>query len=79
MTRNRKRPEIAARRRHRFTVLSGSYRFLVAMSQEILNELRRLNSARIGSDELSRLAPRKRAQAVKAALEAHHRGTSRCC
>jgi hypothetical protein len=49
------------------------------MSHELLNELGRLNSARVGEAELSRLAPRVRVRAVKAALVEHHKGASRCC
>ena len=52
---------------------------VATLLHEILNELRRLNSARLGADELARLAPRDRARAVKTALAAHHQGTSRCC
>ena len=46
---------------------------------EIEKELRRLNSARMGEAELSRLEPRDRARAVKSALAAHHRNSARCC
>ena len=42
-------------------------------------ELRRLNRARIDSTEFSKLPPRSRRNAVKAALAAHHRNRSRCC
>lgn len=52
---------------------------LRALFHEIEMELRHLNSARIGKSELSRLAPRDRARAVKAALAAHHRSSARCC
>ena len=52
---------------------------LPRLVRELLKELRRLNSARLGEGELSRLAPRDRARAVKTALAAHHKGTSRCC
>jgi hypothetical protein len=60
-------------------MLSGCVHSVVEVSQEMAIELRRLNSARLGEDELSRLAPRERARAVKAALDAHHAGISRCC
>ena len=60
--------------------LSQSLYFLAGrLSHQLVAELRRLNSARVGIDELSRLAPRDRARAVKAALAAHHKGRSRCC
>jgi pilus assembly protein TadC len=49
------------------------------LSHELIKELARLNSARIGNDELSRLAMRDRTHAVKAALAAHHGGSWRCC
>ena len=49
------------------------------LSQQIIEELERLNSARLGKETLSQLTPRKRARAVKAALEAHHHGITRCC
>ncbi len=49
------------------------------LSHEIVKELKRLNSARLGKETLSRLTPRQRARAVKAALEAHHGGITRCC
>lgn len=49
------------------------------MSHELVVELARLNAARVGSFELSRLAPRARVRAVKAALADHHGGISRCC
>jgi len=42
-------------------------------------ELRRLNHARIDSDKFSKLAPRDRRRAVKAALADHHSNTPRCC
>ena len=55
--------------------------FVIAQQlwHELVDELRRLNSARLGSDELSRLDPRVRVHAVKAAVAAHHEGISRCC
>ena len=46
---------------------------------ELMNEMRRLNRARLDSEELARLAPRDRVRAVKAALAAHHQKASRCC
>ena len=49
------------------------------LSHEIVKELERLNSARLGKEALSRLTPRQRTRAVKAALEAHHAGITRCC
>jgi len=54
-------------------------RILGTLSHELAMELRRLNSARIGREELSSLAPRNRVLAVKAALAAHHKGSARCC
>jgi hypothetical protein len=61
------------------SALVKSLRLVAGLSREIVNELRRLNSARLGQDELSRLARGQRARAVKDALAAHHRGASRCC
>jgi hypothetical protein len=46
---------------------------------EIVKEYQRLNSARLGKDELSRLASRDRVHAVKVALAEHHKGSARCC
>jgi hypothetical protein len=46
---------------------------------EIVKEYSRLNSARIGKDELSQLGSRERVHAVKAALAEHHKGSARCC
>jgi hypothetical protein len=54
-------------------------KFIAGVSHEIMKELRRLNSARMGQNELSRLARGERARAVKDALAAHHQGVSRCC
>jgi hypothetical protein len=51
----------------------------VKLSHQIVKELERLNSARLGKKALSQLTPRERARAVKAALEAHHGGITRCC
>jgi hypothetical protein len=42
-------------------------------------ELRRLNCARMDSAVLASMQPRERSKAVKAALAAHHRNSSRCC
>jgi len=42
-------------------------------------ELRRLNRARLDSAALASMQPRERRKAVKAALAAHHRNSSRCC
>jgi hypothetical protein len=52
---------------------------VLKLSYQIVKELERLNSARLGKATLSRLPPRQRAHAVKAALEAHHARTTRCC
>jgi hypothetical protein len=49
------------------------------LSHELVTELRRLNSARIGERELSHLAPSERVRAVKSALATHHDRSSRCC
>ena len=49
------------------------------LCHEIVTEYQRLNSARLGKDELSRLASRDRVRAVKAALVEHHKGSARCC
>jgi hypothetical protein len=45
----------------------------------IVIELRRLNRARMDSAALASMQPRERRKAVKAALAAHHRNSSRCC
>lgn len=42
-------------------------------------ELRRLNSARLGSSRLGRLARRDRVRAVKEELKRHHQNPNRCC
>lgn len=42
-------------------------------------ELMRLNSGLIGEERLSRLPPRDRVRAVKAALARRHNGVTRCC
>jgi len=63
-----------------FATLSQRLHFLaMRLSHELANELARLNSARLGDDELSQLTLRDRARAVKAALAEHHKGISRCC
>ena len=63
-----------------FATVSQRLCFLAQrLSHELIKELQRLNSARMGGDELSQLAPRDRVRAVKAALGAHHRGSGRCC
>ncbi len=49
------------------------------VAAELYRELGRLNRARIGSEEFSRLSARERARAVKGALKAHHRNSGRCC
>lgn len=49
------------------------------LCHEIVKEYQRLNSARLGKDELSRLASRDLVNAVKAALAEHHKGSARCC
>lgn len=75
-----RRPQIAADQRRSLAALFQRLQFLVrTMSHELGKELRRLNSGRMGRIELSQLAPRDRVCAVKAALAAHHKGTSRCC
>lgn len=73
-----RRPHIGAGPRRSLVTLSHKFDFM-ARAHELVKELRRLNTARIGSNELSRLAPSDRVRAVKAALAAHHEGTSRCC
>lgn len=60
-------------------LVEGARLAFFRLCHEVEKELRRLNSARIGQAELSRLAPRARAQAVKRALEEHHRHGARCC
>jgi hypothetical protein len=49
------------------------------LCHEIAKEYQRLNSARLGKDELSQLASRDQVHAVKAALAQHHKGSARCC
>jgi hypothetical protein len=48
-------------------------------SHQLVNELQRLNSARMGGGELSLLTPRDRVRAVKTALVQHHERKPRCC
>jgi hypothetical protein len=72
--------KIAAQPRRSFATLSRNLHFKMRrLSHELVKELARLNSARIGRSELARLAPRDRVRAVKGALAAHHQGISRCC
>jgi hypothetical protein len=52
---------------------------LAHLAGAIAIELRRLNRARIDSAALASMQPRERRKAVKAALAAHHRNSSRCC
>lgn len=66
--------------RRSLATLSQRLHFLARrLSHELVKELQRLNSARMGGNELSRLPPRDRVRAVKAALARHHEGSSRCC
>lgn len=75
-----RRPENSTQLGHCFATLSQRlYDVALRLWHEVVNELRRLNSARMGRNELSRLAPGDRARAVKTALAAHHKGNSRCC
>lgn len=77
---NISRPNNGASLRRSFATLSQSLHLLARrLSHELVEELQRLNSARMGEDELSRLAPRDRVRAVKAALNTHHEGSARCC
>jgi len=74
------RPKNSGAGKHRLAALAnGLHHLALKLSHEIINELSHLNSARLGKAELSQLAPRERAQAVKAALATHHEGSSRCC
>jgi len=59
--------------------LSDSLRLMGRVSQELVTELARLNTARLGNDVLSQLSRHGRAQMVKAALAKHHDGITRCC
>jgi hypothetical protein len=52
---------------------------LAQLTSAIAIELKRLNSARLDSSTLSRMQPRDRRQAVKAALADHHSNNPRCC
>ena len=52
---------------------------LAQLTGAIAIELRRLNSARLDSSTLSRMHPRDRPKAVKAALADHHSNRPRCC
>ena len=68
------------RQRHALAIVWNTlHRSILKMSHQFLNELERLNSARVGKIELSRLSSRDRVRAVKAALVEHHKGISRCC
>jgi hypothetical protein len=72
--------KIGARLRHSMVSLSQSlHRAAWTLSHQLVGELQRLNSARIGRSELLRLEPRARARAVKAALARHHEERPRCC
>ncbi len=72
--------KIGAQLRHRIVSLSQSvHRASRALSHQLVRELQHLNSARMGKNELSRLEPRARVRAVKAALVKHHEGRPRCC
>jgi len=74
------RPQIGAELRRSIATLSQSAHWLAQrLSHELVREIERLNSARIGKSELSRLIARDRVRAVKAALEEHHKSSSRCC
>jgi hypothetical protein len=76
----KKRPANGAIIRRMLTLMLQKLRLQArTMLHEVLVELRRLNSARLGSDELSRLTPRNRVRAVKASLAAHHAKRARCC
>jgi hypothetical protein len=77
---NPARPKNGVEMRRSFASMSQSFQLAAQrLSHELLKELARLNSARIGKNELARLAARDRVRAVKAALAAHHNGSSRCC
>jgi hypothetical protein len=52
---------------------------LAHVTGAIAIELGRLNRARMDSAALAKMPPRERRKAVKAALAAHHRNSSRCC
>lgn len=72
--------KIGAQVRRLIVGLSQSlHRASRTLSHQLVGELQRLNSARMGRSELLRLEPRARARAVKAALVKHHEGKPRCC
>jgi hypothetical protein len=72
--------KIGAQLRHSIVSLSQSLHHASrTLSRQLVGELRRLNSARMGRSELLRLEPSARARAVKAALVEHHEGRPRCC
>jgi hypothetical protein len=52
---------------------------LAHVTGAIAIELGRLNRARMDSAALASMQPHERRKAVKAALAAHHRNSSRCC
>jgi hypothetical protein len=79
MMESKRRTNASALRRALAGWSNGLVVLATTMCHETIKELTRLNSARIGPQELSRLAPRKRARAVKDALAAHHAGHARCC
>ena len=54
-------------------------RTVLQVSRELLVELRRLNSARLGDAHLSRLSRSEQVRMVKTALSKHHSGSTRCC
>jgi hypothetical protein len=71
---------IATRRTSRIThIIRLAISMLAQLTSAIAIELKRLNSARIDSSTLSRMQPRDRRQAVKAALAKHHSNNPRCC
>ncbi|HKN02012.1 MAG TPA: hypothetical protein VJX23_15960 [Candidatus Binataceae bacterium] len=67
----------------RASLIARSARLAISVLADVAGtiaiELRRLNRARMDSAELANLAPREQRIAVKAALAAHHRNSSRCC
>jgi len=66
--------------RHSFAALSRRLcSAAMTLSHQLVNELERLNSARMGKHALSRLDSRDRVRAVKDALASHHEKTPRCC
>jgi uncharacterized protein YjiS (DUF1127 family) len=74
------RPKSAADKRRTLATMAQNLCHLMRkLSRELVVELRRLNSARMGDSALSRLTPRDRVRAVKAALTAHHKESGRCC